>query len=53
MLLLLLLLSPLALALSPPSSLIVQNKGGGHGALGFHLARNLAALGHEVAAPSR
>ncbi|GMI11130.1 hypothetical protein TrRE_jg4086, partial [Triparma retinervis] len=31
-----------------PSSLIVQNKGGGHGELGYHTATALSNLGHSV-----
>ena len=35
-------------ALSMSTCLIVQNKGGGHGEIGFHLAKRLAAGGHDV-----
>ena len=40
-------LLPLALSLAPnsPSFLIVQNSGGGHGSIGYHLAKRLAKVG--------
>ena len=30
------------------STLIIQNKGGGHGEIGYHLAKELASRGHKV-----
>ncbi|KAL1500200.1 hypothetical protein AB1Y20_012869 [Prymnesium parvum] len=34
--------------MSAESTLIIQNKGGGHGEIGYHLALQLAAQGHDV-----
>ncbi len=42
------LLLPAALSLSVPRTLIVQNKGGGHGEIGYHLAKSLTDKGHDV-----
>ena len=35
-------------ALSGPTSLIINGKGGGHVAIGFHLAQELAKRNHKV-----
>ena len=35
-------------SLKAPSTLVVQNKGGGHGELGYHIAKQLSDLGHDV-----
>lgn len=37
-----------ALSSSPRNVLIVQNKGGGHGEIGFHLSKSLYKLGSKV-----
>ena len=37
-----------ALSLYMDAALIVQNKGGGHGEIGFHLARQLRSKGLDV-----
>eukprot|EP00472_Partenskyella_glossopodia_P002722 CAMPEP_0197518038 /NCGR_PEP_ID=MMETSP1318-20131121/3150_1 /TAXON_ID=552666 /ORGANISM="Partenskyella glossopodia, Strain RCC365" /LENGTH=390 /DNA_ID=CAMNT_0043068077 /DNA_START=51 /DNA_END=1223 /DNA_ORIENTATION=- len=38
----------MAVGASPMKVLIVQNKGGGHGEIGYHLANRLADKGHKV-----
>jgi len=41
-------LSVSTMALSMPTSLIINNKGGGHVTIGYHLCRALTAKGHKV-----
>ena len=39
---------PLPPSLSPSLPLCMQNKGGGHGEIGFHMAKQLLAKGLDV-----